>query len=208
MRSERGRAETRERGGHHGNRHGRSELARRAVLRAVDDLLVERGYAALTMEGIAAEAGVAKQTIYRWWRSKNDVLMEAFLDDAAKHLAPPDHGDVGPDLREHLRRVARFLADSDPGAVFAALIGQAQHDPEFAAEFRGKFLTQQRERDRLPLARAIERGQLPDGLDVELALDQLLGPVHYRILVAGEPVPPEYTDELVDQFLRLHARPA
>lgn len=202
MISERG---DKRRGGHHGNRHGRSELARQAVLRAVDDLLVERGYARLTMEGIAAEAGVAKQTIYRWWRSKNDVLMEAFLDDAAQHLGPPDLGDVGLDLRHHLRQVARFLTDSDPGAVFAALIGQAQHDPEFAAEFRGKFLTQQRERDRLPLARGIERGQLPAGLDIEFALDQLLGPVHYRILVAGEAVPPTFTDELVAQFLRLHA---
>ena len=61
---------------HHGNRHGRSEQARIAVLQAADDLLVERGFAGLTVEGIAATAGVAKQTIYRWWPSKTEILFD------------------------------------------------------------------------------------------------------------------------------------
>src|SRR3954470_5771234 len=114
---------------HRGNRHGRSELARLAVLAAADDLLVERGFAGVTIEGIAARAGVAKQTIYRWWPSKVDVLLEAFTEDMAEHLTPEDHGDLGTDLRTHLANLAEFLTDSDPGAVFRALTGQAQHDP-------------------------------------------------------------------------------
>lgn len=61
---------------HHGNRHGRSEQARIAVLQAADDLLVERGFAGLTVEGIAATAGVAKQTICRWWPSKTEILFD------------------------------------------------------------------------------------------------------------------------------------
>jgi AcrR family transcriptional regulator len=191
-------------GRHHGNRYGRSERARQAVLEAADDLLVERGFAGVTIEGIAARAGVAKQTIYRWWPSKVDVLMDAFIDDMAQHLTPPDHGDLGADLRTHLSRLARFLTRSDAGAVFAALVGQAQHDPQLATRLRADYFTQQRARDRLPLTRAVERGQLAHDTDLELAIDQLLGPIYYRVLVTGQPVPREFTDALVNQFLTQH----
>ncbi|MDN3359138.1 TetR/AcrR family transcriptional regulator [Actinomadura sp. DC4] len=187
--------------GHHGNRHGRSEQARRAVLEAADDLLVERGFAGVTIEGIAARAGVAKQTIYRWWPSKVDILMDAFVDDMVQHLTPPDQGDLGRELRTHLSRLARFLTGSDPGAVFRALAGLAQHDPEMAARFRTECLVHQRALDRLPIERAIARGELPPDTDVELAVDRLVGPVHYRALVTGDPLPRAFTDALVDRFL-------
>jgi len=187
---------------HRGNRWGRSEHARQAVLEAADDLLAERGFAGLTIEGIAAAAGVAKQTIYRWWDSKTDILMDALLDDAAEHLTPADHGDLREDLRDQLSRVADFLTRSDPGAVCRALIWQALHDPAFATVFRSRFLTEQRERDRLPLDRAISRGQLPAGTDVLSDIDELRGPIYYRVLVTGEPVDRAFTDRLVDHYLR------
>ena len=187
---------------HHGNRHGRSESARRAVLEAADDLLVEKGFAGVTMEGIAARAGVAKQTVYRWWSSRTDVLMDAFLQDAAEDLVPPDHGDLGRELRTHMRRLAWFLGESDAGAVFRALIGQAQHDRDFAAHFRSRFFADQRRRDRLPLERAVQRGELAPDVDVDAEADQLVGPVYYRVLVAGEPVRRDYCDRLVSEFLR------
>jgi AcrR family transcriptional regulator len=188
---------------HHGNRWGRSEDARRAVMEAVDDLLAERGFADLTIERIAAAAGVAKQTIYRWWSSKTDILMDALLQDAAEELSPADHGDLGEDLRAHLGRLARFLTRPDTGSVSRALIGQAQHDPEFAVTFRTRFLREQRDRDRVPLDRAISRGQLAPGTDVLADLDQLVGPIYYRVLVTGEPVSRRFTDDLVDRYLRL-----
>jgi AcrR family transcriptional regulator len=186
---------------HHGNRHGRSEEARQAVLEAADDLLVERGFAALTIEGIAARAGVAKQTIYRWWPSKAEILMDAFVDDAAQYLSTPDTGDLGQDLRDHLGRLADFLTKTDAGAVFRALAGQAQHDPAVATRLRADHLSQQRDRDRLPLLRAIDRGDLPEDTDVDLAVEQLVGPVYYRVLVTGEPVGSEFIDRLVARYL-------
>ncbi|USX48072.1 TetR/AcrR family transcriptional regulator [Lentzea sp. HUAS12] len=189
---------------HRGNRHGRSEEARQAVLEAADDLLAERGFAGVTMEGIAARAGVAKQTIYRWWPSKVDVLLEAFTEDMAEHLTPEDLGDLGADLRVHLARLADFLTESDPGAVFRALTGQAQHDPQLAARLRDDHLSHQRTRDALPLRRAIARGDLPADLDVDTALDHLVGPIHYRVLVTGAPVTREFTDDLVAAFLDRH----
>ncbi|MET7302128.1 TetR/AcrR family transcriptional regulator [Embleya sp. NPDC005575] len=189
---------------HHGNRHGRSERARLAVLEAADDLLVEKGFTGVTMEGIAARAGVAKQTIYRWWSTKTDVLMDAFLQDAVEDLIPLDSGDLALDLRDYLRRLAHFLGSSDSGAVFRALIGQAQHDPVFAADFRSRWLDAQRRRDRLPLERALRGGRLPADLDIATETDQLLGPLYYRVLVTAQPVDDAFTDGLVDAFLRRH----
>jgi AcrR family transcriptional regulator len=187
---------------HRGNRWGRSEQARQAVLEAADDLLSERGFAGVTIEGIAAAAGVAKQTIYRWWSSKTDILMDALLQDAAEELTPADHGDLREDLSDQLSRVAAFLTRSDAGAVCRALIGQAQHDPAFATDFRARFLAEQRERDRLPFDRAIARGQVPASTDVPSDLDELLGPIYYRALVTGEPIDRQFTDHLVDHYLR------
>jgi AcrR family transcriptional regulator len=186
---------------HHGNRHGRSEEARMAVLEAADDLLAERGFAAVTIEGIAARAGVAKQTIYRWWNSKADILFEALAVDAAEHFTPADHGDLGSDLRDHLRQLAVFLTATDAGAVCRALAGQAQHDPAVAARFETEFLTPQRDRDRAPFLRARRRGELAAGTDIDLVIDQLVGPIYYRALVTRRSIPPRFTDALVASYL-------
>jgi AcrR family transcriptional regulator len=187
---------------HHGNRYGRSEAARLAVLHAADDLLVEHGYAACTIEAIAAAAGVAKQTVYRWWPSKTDILFDAFLEDAAQELPPaPDTGDAERDLRRHLARLAAFVSKTHAGAVFRALAGVAQHDPEVAARLRRDFLKPQRERDRAPVLRAAEAGLLPAGVDVDVVLDQLVAPVYHRLLVTGERITRGYTDRLVSAVL-------
>jgi AcrR family transcriptional regulator len=186
---------------HHGNRHGRSEAARLAVLHAADDLLVERGFAGVTIEGIAARAGVAKQTIYRWWPSKTDILFDAYVVDATEHFRPPDHGDLGADLRDHLRQLATLLTGTDAGAVYRALAGQAQHDPAVAARFRDEVVRVQRDRDRVPFLHARDRGDLPAGVDIDLAVDELTGPIHYRALITADPVPRSFTDQLVAGFL-------
>ncbi|MDG4781077.1 TetR/AcrR family transcriptional regulator [Micromonospora sp. WMMD961] len=182
---------------HRGNRHGRSEAAREAVLQAADDLVAEIGYAKVTIEGIASRAGVAKQTIYRWWRSKTDILVDAFTADSAQELTLPDTGAFRTDLRAHLNELVRFLEVSDSGAVFRALVGQAQHDPELAARLRAEVLPQLRARDRVPFDRATARGELPAEADVDLLVDQAVGPIHFRVLVTGEPVTPALLDALV-----------
>lgn len=187
---------------HHGNRHGRSEEARAAVLEAADDILAERGFAGVTIEGIAARAGVAKQTIYRWWPSKTDILFEALAEDAAAHFSARGD-DLASDLRHHLRQLAVFLTNTDAGAVCRALAGQAQHDPEVAARFREEFVTPQRDRDRAPFERARVRGDLPEDTDIDLAVDQLVGPVYYRALVTGQSVSRDFTDALVAGFLAI-----
>jgi AcrR family transcriptional regulator len=179
----------------------RSDRARIAVLHAADDLLVERGYAAVTIEGIAARAGVAKQTIYRWWPSKFEVLMDTFLEDAAGALGIPDTGSTGEDLRQHLRQLAVFLTESAAGKVMLALIGQAQHDAAAAAVFQRRYLDERRALDRTILERGVARGDIRGNADLELVIDMLYGPVYHRVLLTGLPVDDSFTDGLVDHVL-------
>ncbi|OHU48079.1 TetR/AcrR family transcriptional regulator [Mycobacteroides chelonae] len=187
---------------HFGNRHGRSETAREAVIHAADDLLVAKGYAGVTMEGIAKAAGVAKQTVYRWWNSKADVLMDVFLEDAAFRLDPPDLGGLEADLRHHLATTAQFLTTDDAGAVFRALIGQSQHDPQLADAFRARYLREQQARDQIPIARAVRRGELPADADVAGLAERLVAPLYYRVIVTGESVDGGFVDRIVKDFLR------
>jgi AcrR family transcriptional regulator len=186
---------------HRGNRHGRSEQARIAILEAADNLLVERGFAGVTMEGIAVAAGVAKQTIYRWWKSKTDVLMDAFLEDVVQGLVPPDRGSLAADLRFHLVGLARLLAISDTGAVFRALIAEAQHDSELAVRLRTQFIEPQRIRDLIPFEQAVKRGELSQDFDIQAAAEELLSPIYYRVLVSGQPISPSYVEGLVRRLL-------
>jgi AcrR family transcriptional regulator len=186
----------------------RSDRARIAVLHAADDLLVERGYAAVTIEGIAARAGVAKQTIYRWWPSKFDVLMDTFLQDAEGALRIPDTGTTAGDLRQHLRQLAGFLTGSAAGKVMLALIGQAQHDETMAAVFRRRYLDERRALDRTILERGVARGEIRADTDLDLAIDLIYGPVYHRVLLTGLPVDGAFTDGLVDRVLVSIAEPA
>jgi AcrR family transcriptional regulator len=181
--------------------HRRNEQARLAVLHAADDLLAERGFAGLTIEGIAARAGVAKQTIYRWWPSKVDVLLDTLIEDAQQELTVPDTGSAITDARRYLRRLAAFITGDPAGKVLLALIGEAQHDAEMAGVFHARYLDAQRRAEQAMLARGVASGELPADLDVDRALDALLGPVFYRALVTGGPLSAAFTDRLVFEVL-------
>ena len=181
--------------------HRRNEQARLAVLHAADDLLAERGFAGLTIEGIAARAGVAKQTIYRWWPSKVDVLLDTLIDDSRESLAVPDTGSAIEDARRYLRALARFLTKDPAGQVLLALIGEAQHDAVVARVFHHRYLDPQRRAERAMLARGVASGELAAGLDVDRALDSLSGPLLYRAMVTGGPISPAFTDQLVADVL-------
>lgn len=175
-------------------RNRRSQRARHAVLRAADDLLVEQGYGNLTIERLAARAGVSKQTIYRWWTSKAEILVEAYATDVAEELRRSDSGDLAADLRSYLRSVVGFLA-TPAGAVFRSLAGEAQHDPAVAELLRNRYGIHE------PLAALLATASFPDGTDLAALQARLLGPILYRVLLTGEPVTEAFTDGLVAAVL-------
>ena len=156
----------------------RSEPARQAVLHAVDDLLVDVGYAAMTMKGIAERAGVGRQTVYRWWSTKAEILLEACAEDAAEALTTAP----GPDeLLRYVRSLSGFLQEP-AGLAYRALVGEAQHDPAVRALVRQADLL-------APTADAVlARVGAPSMPDRRLARAQLIGPVLTPVLTAGTPL--------------------
>lgn len=160
----------------------RSEDARRAVLHAADDLLVEQGYGALTMKGIAERAGVGRQTVYRWWSSKAEILLEASAADARRELARPPADSAHDEIVGFLAGLSSFLTTADAGLAYRALLGEAQHDERVAELIAGTDVLSQAATD--ALVRARTHGAVLDGDDQSL-IAELVGPLVFRILSQG-----------------------
>jgi AcrR family transcriptional regulator len=175
----------------------RSEESRQAILAAAAELTAEIGYAGLTIEGIAARSGAGKQTIYRWWPSKADVLLDALATKADLHIPIPDEGAYEADLRAFL--AATFALGSRPQVVelLRALMAEAQINAEFGERFRETFLVQRRAALGAIVERAVARDELPSGLTAETVVDIVFGTLWYRILSAHRPVDQALVDELV-----------
>ncbi|WP_449063922.1 TetR/AcrR family transcriptional regulator [Planomonospora algeriensis] len=189
----------------------RSETSRRAILTAAFDLAGEVGYARLSIEGIAARAGVGKQTIYRWWPSKGAVLFDAFLmlsEGAAGDPALPDTGDLEADLKTVLRATVAELNDPRHDEPMRALTTEITHDPELAAAYAERLEGPMRERKKERLRSAQRAGQLAADLDLDVAVEMLWGPLQNRWMLRGGPLTTEYADRVVETALNgLRPRP-
>jgi AcrR family transcriptional regulator len=174
----------------------RSETTRLAILAATLELMREVGYAGLTVEGIAARSGAGKQTIYRWWPSKADVLLEALATKSDLHIPVPDTGEFERDLRMFLDASVALGRKPPILESLRALMAEAQVDPGFRRRFWDEFL--QRRRDALTqiLVRAQDRGELPVHLTPALACDLVFGVIWYRVLSYDRPLT-HLTDDLV-----------
>ena len=160
-------------------RHPSSE---RAILDATLALLRSGGLPALTIEGIAAEAGVGKQTIYRWWPSKGAVALDALLQEVRPATGVPDTGDLRADLAAVLEQVVALLADPDLGRHLVACLAEASRDPELAARFSDRVFTPMRSAHRQRLEQAGQEGVVRLGLDLDVVLDMAFGAVWFRAL--------------------------
>jgi AcrR family transcriptional regulator len=174
----------------------RDEAARGRVLASARDLVCRLGPRAVTVDQIAAAAGVGKQTIYRWWPSKSSVIMDALIE-----LTDPDPGDL-PDstyetLRLQMHRVAAMFASRN-GDLIRELVADAQGDPALAKDFRNRFFAHRRARGAATLERGIASGELRPDLDIEDALDVIYGPLWLRLLVGHRPLSQAAADQLLD----------
>ncbi|WP_068784327.1 TetR/AcrR family transcriptional regulator [Paenibacillus phocaensis] len=181
---------------YHGGRP-RSEQARAAVLNAADDLLVEVGYAAMTMKSIAEKAGVSRQTVYRWWSHKAEILFEASVADAEEELAISPTGAPLEDITAYLEALVRFLAYSPAGAAYRALLGEAQHDSAVAELLSAKDPLG--DSARVVIARSLGKDTLPVPLDQATAM--LIGPSFFWILSGRDPVQ-LVPRQLAEDFIR------
>jgi AcrR family transcriptional regulator len=176
----------------------RSEEARQAILRAAFEIATESGYGALTIEGIAARAGVGKQTIYRWWPTKADVLLEAGAAKAALRVPLDDHGSYAADLRAFLTASYKMGNDRALADLLRALMAEAQLDEAFGERFRSAFLGRRRDALQTIVDRARERGDLPEHPSPAVALDIVFGTIWYRVLATRKRLDKGLVDDLVD----------
>ena len=178
------------------------------VLSAAWGLLHAGGYAALNMDDVAERAGVAKTTLYRRWPTK-DHLAVAVAAEMLGEVPIPDTGDLRHDLTEFVAVLAeslnrvRMAGHSGGGAsagLAAELVAAAARHPDIGAMVRAGY-AQRRELARARLQRACDTEGLRRDLDQAVLIDQLAGPVYYRILITGAPVGSEYAEHLVDAVL-------
>jgi len=179
----------------------RSLVCHTAILRATKELLTERRYADVTMEGIAERAGVAKQTLYKWWPSKARLAMEAWTALANSKIPTPDTGHIESDLVELVRHTCNVLSRSNIGQTVAGLIAEAQSDPELAVEFRETYIGARRRMAAGVLEAGIARGELRPEIEVQEVLDLMYGPIWYRLLLRNAPLDDRFARSLVAHLL-------
>ena len=178
----------------------RSEHARQAILRSTMNLLQRTGFDDLTIEAIAADAGVGKATVYRWWPSKGALVVDAFASGTEGQLHFPDTGSVYRDVSFQMRRAVTIFR-SPQGRIVAALLGAGQSDPELLEAFRARFLRPRRQEAYKTLLRGVHRGELPPGLDLDLVLDILYGAIYMRFLIRHDELSAPYVNEVCELVL-------
>ena len=176
----------------------RSEEAHRAILDATLELLVEVGYSALTVEGIAQRAGVGKATIYRRWPSKLPLVIEAFGDLPA--FEESDSGDLATDLEQILRSYLRVYNTTPLGAVVPSLAGELPHNPELMDLF-APVVKERRQPLIDVLRRAVERGEIATDTDLDLAADLIVGPITVRVFFTPGKLSPKLIEPMVKMAL-------
>lgn len=190
------------------NSERRSERARRAILDAAFDLVSRKGFAKVTIEAIAAQAGVGKPTIYRWWRSKGAVVLEAMNEEMGDDFTFPDTGDIAADLSAQITAVTERLVTGRISKAFRGVMGEAQNDPELMKAFRATVLEPSSAECRARLESAVAAGQLRSDVPTDVMIDLFYAPIHYRhFLGFGDDAVRSSVDLVQDVLLGLRPRP-
>jgi AcrR family transcriptional regulator len=176
----------------------RDGVIRAAILR----LLADVGYGALTMDAVASEAGVGKATIYRRWRTKQDLVVDTIAELNRAQSTPPETGSLESDLRAMLTSLMAIV-NGPAGAATLSLLSTVPHEPALAAAFRHGPLVEWRSVFDQVWAQAQERGEVPAGASGDLIAEAVSAPLVQRWLLTGEPV----DEEFAEQVLRSVAMP-
>lgn len=178
----------------------RSEQAHSAILRSTLKLLGQNGFSELTIESVAAQAGVGKATVYRWWPNKAALIADAFASSTTRKLHFPDTGSVRTDMSQQMRQVIKIFS-SRRGRIVSAILGGGQSDRDLIVAFRERFLWPRRREAYATLQRGILRGELSKDVDMDLILDSLYGPIYMRFLIRHDKLTPDFVDSLCQLVL-------
>jgi len=183
----------------HDRRRARSE---KAILDAARTLIAERGVEGLTVEGVAARSGVAKTTIYRRWRDKDELALAILVDTTQRISAPPDLGDTRKELLTFVRTAMTIIK---PGAIYKGLVSEIATKPHLARIYREKIVDVRLAEVKTVINRGIARGDLSADTDVRVAHELLVGPLFYRLLFSGAPLNTAHANQIVDAVMRAFA---
>lgn len=180
----------------------RSDKARRAILEATLALLDEKGFIGLAVEGVAARAGVGKATIYRWWKSKAALAMEAFVEGVSDEIAFPHTESACDDLRAQVNKVAA-LYHGQAGRILCEVIALGQSEPDVLTLLETEYLDRRREQIYGVLDRAIAQKEVRPGIDKDVVIEALYAPIFCKMLMRLRRFNKEYINAHFD--LVMHA---
>lgn len=180
----------------------RNPEADRAILRATFDLMAEQGVGRLSMEGVAARAGVGKSTIYRRWPSKAALVKDAVIQFTRQKVPYPDTGSVRDDLIMLLRTIITVYTTTVAGRILPDLLGETVRNPELGQALNEFWLSRRKVMFEV-LERGVARGEIGEDVDQELVNELVLGPIYHRFLVSRLPLTPDRADYIVDNVLDL-----
>jgi len=178
----------------------RDPRTRAAILAAARALLERGGLTAVTIEAIAAKAGVSRPTIYRYWPNAPAVAMAAFLEASGAPSAGKAARSPLAALRAQLHAVADAFA-APAGRSVAAMVAAAQSETELAKAFRNEFIARNRDAARILLERSIAERLVVPPADIDLALDLIFGALFYRLLMGHAPITRSFVDQLLDAVI-------
>ncbi|CAL9661322.1 TetR/AcrR family transcriptional regulator [Streptomyces sp. enrichment culture] len=181
----------------------RAARSRAAALAAAQELLVEQGWSAVTHVAVAARSGVGRTTLYRHWPDSPSLIYEAIAQRIAS-ARPTRSGVLRDDLIGQLNGLRALLHDPVGERGMRVVVERAGVDPAFAG-LKESLYQAGSGGFRAIIEGAKESGELPGGLDTELAIDQLAGPLMFRRLLAERTFGPEYVRTVVDAFLSANA---
>jgi len=185
-------------------RSGRPRSARidGAVIEATGKLLAEKGYTATSIETIARRAGVGKATIYRRWRSKEELVVELLSHVAAGVEPVPDLGDTQSELLRLVSEAIEHLSRTPTGGIIQGLASELSRNPKLSRLVRERVISLRRSEVGAVLERGIARGDLRADTDAEIAHELLIGPAYYHLLLGGKRLDEQFAKRIVDAFLR------
>lgn len=178
-----------------------SQKAREAIVRAACTMLEERGLTGVTMEGVAALAGVGKPTVYRHFADRHELAMAALMQAATPPEGASRYADPLEALKAQMLAMAAMF-ESPTGRFAASVLASGHGETEMSKAFRSHFVEQRREQSRGLLDEARQKGSIRHDADIELALDQLYGAILYRLLIGRSAVNRKFVAELLEQLLR------
>jgi AcrR family transcriptional regulator len=180
----------------------RSETSKNAILNATIHLLEQAEYASLTIEGIAANAGVGKATIYRWWNNKTMLVLDAFLI-VIEPLAQFRETATVREKFLHQLQVLTNVFNSRLGRTMLSIISENELESEIVNSFQRLYISPRRQYAKSILEKSVALGEIHSEINLDIVLDMLYGPVYFRVLISKKTLDRAYSETLVDHMMRV-----